>query len=219
MSRRHADEAPIRVSKIDVHPSIHQYKSMKWLTFLVMIGLLHAEPEQRVQEVRGWYQKIEESTAIKQLEVKFEAENDPLFGNLTVREYADGLSAVTLSYVAGAHGGTDEYFYFKDGELFFVFEVDQSWRFSGGADASGEHAATIDTRIENRYYYDAGKCIRRLSRSAKAADAMKLPAMIAKVNSKQVEPGESASVLLKRAPMLLAAKNAKDVLASFGLED
>ena len=192
---------------------------MKKLAFLLLASALvatsftQAGPAERVTEIRGWYDAIQKAKPTAERKIEFESDSEPLSGDCTIRDYDGGWQAITLSYTAGDHGGADEHFYFKDGTLFFVYVVSSSWQFAEGS--TDDKPKTKDTRTEDRYYYDGATSIRRLTRSATAEDAEKLPAAVAKLEQKQADPGEEAKELQARAARLRTAKKAADVLKAF----
>jgi hypothetical protein len=179
-------------------------------------SLALAGPAERVTEIRGWYETIQKAKPTAERKIEFEAESEPLSGDCTIRAYDGGWQAITLSYAAGDHSGADEHFYFKDDTLFFVYVVSSSWQFAEGS--TDDKPKSKDTRTEDRYYYDGATCVRRLTRSATAGDAEKLPALVAKLDQKQTEPGEEAKELHTRAGQLRTAKKAADILKAFDAE-
>lgn len=182
-----------------------------WMMALALSAL--GGPEARVAEIREWYAAIQGGKPSAERKVEFEADDEPFSGTLVARDYAGGLKAVTVSYVAGDHGGSDEHYYFKDGVLFFVFEVRHRWQFAPGG--TPEQPRTEDTRTEVRYYFDAETCIRQLQRSASSDDAEKLPAILAGLEQRAVEPGEEAERIRVRGGKLRGADAADAVLAAF----
>ncbi|WP_193214989.1 hypothetical protein [Luteolibacter marinus] len=186
---------------------------MKRFLLLALIGSLHAAPAERVKEIRGWYQTIQEATAKKERTIKFE--DEPLSGTLTVREFDSGFAAVTLSFGA-EHGEGDDHYYFKDGELFFVFSVHTLWQFAPRPGDDGTNPTTVDTRSETRLYYEDGKCIRKLTKSASSEDRDSLPAKVGKMESTEEALKESDEVHAKRGALLLKATDAGEVLKAFG---
>ncbi|RYD63560.1 MAG: hypothetical protein EOP83_11885, partial [Verrucomicrobiaceae bacterium] len=170
-------------------------------------------PEERVAEIRKWYDIVQGSKHTAERKIAFEAEGEPLSGDVAIRDFDGGWKMVIASYGAGDHAGIEEKFYFKDGKLFFAHIVTIYWRFH--PDSTDEKPKTIDTRTEDRYYYDDQTCVRRLNRSATSDATEKLAAIVAKLEQKQVEPGDEAKTGRERAGKLLVAKTAADVLAAF----
>ena len=189
---------------------------MKWLMFLALIGVLQAEPGERVKEIRGWYQTLQDAKPTRERAIKFEAQDEPFAGTMTVREFAGGFAAVTASY-GSEHGGADEHLYFKDGELFFVYDVENAWHFIDAFEENGIDSKTAETRREKRFYFEGGKCIRQLARSLTEEDAGTLAAKLAKIESEEVEPGDEAAEFLIRGSLLLKATKPEDVLKAFGI--
>ncbi|HEY1122068.1 MAG TPA: hypothetical protein VGE67_10730 [Haloferula sp.] len=181
------------------------------LAFLALAVSAFAGPDERVADIRKWYDTVQKAKHTTERKIAFEAESEPLNGDVTVRDFDGGWKTVVASYGV-EHAGVDEHFYFKDGALFFAYVVSHYWRFH--PDSTDEKPKTIDTRTEDRYYYDGKTCVRRLTRSA-TEDVEKVDAVVAKLEQKQVEPGDEAKALFERGGKLLVAKTGADVLASF----
>ena len=191
-----------------------------FLLLLVTCGLMAtaiAGPDERVAEIRKWYDTVQKAKPTAERKIAFEAESEPLIGDVTIREYDDGWKAVVASYGAGDHAMIDEHFYFKEGKLFFSYIVTTYWRFH--PDSTDEKPKTVDTRTEDRYYYDGETCIRCLTRSATSEEGDKLAAIVGKLEQKQVdpakEPDKNGKADAKRAGKLLVAKTAAELLAAF----
>ena len=188
---------------------------MKWhlpiLAFLALATVAIASPDERVADIRKWYETVQKAKSTAERKIEFEAESQPMSGDITVRDFDGGWKTVVVS-AGGEHAGADEHLYFKDGALFFAYVVNHYWRFH--PDSTDEKPKTLDTRTEDRYYYDGKSCVRRLTRSA-TGDADKVDAVVTKLEQKQIEPGDEAKALLERAGKLLVAKTGADVLAAF----
>jgi hypothetical protein len=190
----------------------------KCLLFLASFGLAAtaiAGPDERVAEIRKWYDTVQKAKPAAERKIAFEAESDPISGDVTFRDFDGGWKVVAASYVSGSHAEIDEEFYFKDGKLFFAYIVTTYWRFH--PNSTDEKPKTIDTRTEDRYYYDDKTCIRCLTRSATSEETDKLAAIVAKLEQKQIDPHKDPAMegIPKRAGKLLEAKAAADVLAAF----
>jgi hypothetical protein len=189
------------------------------LLLLATLGLsasVIAGPDERVAEIRKWYDTVQKAKPAAERKIAFEAESEPLNGEVTIRDFEGGWKTVSASYGAGDHAMIDEHFHFKDGKLFFAYIVTTYWRFH--PESTDEKPKTIDTRTEDRYYYDGKTCVRRVTRSATSEETGQLAAIVAKLEQKQIEPGDEAKTKLASAGKLLAAKTAADVLAAFGVE-
>lgn len=186
---------------------------------LALSLVANGEPvDERVSTIRGWYSEIQAAEADGGHLIKFESGKDAFMGTAQVREFNGALASVHVSYSDGDHGGADEYYYFKHGELFFVFEVISSWKFDPDK-GTPDQPATLDTRVENRFYYDHRRCVRQLTRSATASDAAKLVKLTATTDNQIVKPGDHAAELQKRGDRLLKASSAADILAIYGISD
>ncbi|MCW1924424.1 hypothetical protein OKA05_17795 [Luteolibacter arcticus] len=188
-------------------------KLVLFLAVLCFSSTAFAGPDERVAEIRQWYDAVQKLKPSAERKIAFEAKDDPLSGDLAVKDFDGGWKSIVVSYSAGDHGEIDEHYYFKDGKLFFAYVVATHWRFH--PDSTDENPKTIDTRSEDRYYYDGETCVRRLTCNATSDDAEKLPAMVAKLEQKKVEPGDEAKTQRERAVKLFGAKTAAEVLAAY----
>jgi hypothetical protein len=206
------------------HCSIDRRKTESHLPIMKRTALLAvlcftagalAGPEEKVSDIRGWYETIQKAKPTKERKVPFEADAEPVSGDLVVRDYEGGWKAVTLS-LGAEHGGADEHFYFKDGVLFFAHVVTTHWQFAGEKDDGT--SAVAETRKEDRYYYDGENCVRQLSRSATFTDEKDPAAQLAKVAQKTVEPGDESKKLRRRAIALRDATTGEAVIRALELE-
>jgi len=186
------------------------------LVVLALASTVAAGPDERVTEIRKWYGTVQKAKPTAERKIAFEAESEPLSGEVTIREFDGGWKTVLASYGAGDHAMIDQHFHFKDGKLFFTYVVTTYWRFH--PDSTDEKPKTIDTRTEDRYYYDDATCVRRLTRSATSEEVDKLAAVVGKLEQKEIEPGDEAKKGRELAAKLLGAKTKGDVLAAFGVE-
>ena len=186
------------------------------MIFWLMMGVLSsvwAGEKERVADIRKWYEAVQEGKPKSEKKVKFEAANEPLAGEVTYREYADGLKAITISYSAGDHGGAEEHYYYRKGELFFAFLEQGSWRFDG-QDSKGE-SSTRDTLVEQRLYLEEGKCFRLLRRVVSGSDPEKLKALMKETPHKKEEPDDETAAIFRRGLALLETKTDAEVLKVF----
>ena len=185
-----------------------------WLGLMVTVM---GGQEDRLADIRKWYGQIQSAKPASKQEILFEAANEPLAGEMTVRKYAGGLMAITLGYGAGDHGGADEHYYFRNGELFFIFVEESTWRFTGEEGADGNPKVHTTLR-ELRYYLDGGKCFRLLDRKIAGPSTDDLEKKLRKMAQKSLKPGDDAVEIIQRGQTLAKAKNARDILKSFAAE-
>lgn len=177
----------------------------------LVVGIAQAGVEERVGVIRKWYAAIDGGKPVSTKKIKFDAGGEPFGGDMVIRHYPDGLASVTVDYTSGDHGGSTDHYYFRNGDVFFVFEVMQSWSFS--ADSTGDHPQSEDTRTENRYYYDAeGRCIRQLTRSATSKQADELAKILSKKKQTTETPDVAAEVHHDRAKRFLNATTGDEVM-------
>ncbi len=177
------------------------------------VSLASADVEDRVSQIRKWYAAIDEGQPVSMKTYELEVADDLFTGKATVRHYADGLASVTVDYTAGDHGGGTDHYYFRNGDLFFVYEVTDSWQFAPGG--TTEDPKTIDTRTERRFYYDAGSCVRQLERTVTGPEGDKLAVRLSEMEQQEVEPDGSATMHGDRAKALLNAESAGEITAIY----
>lgn len=150
--------------------------------------------EEAVREIRSLYNTIE-GKRLRSAKIEFETQDEPIFGTLT--RYYDGVDLVKahLSYGVGDHGATDAYFYYRGGELFFVFASDGTWMFTGATLPNGE-SETIDAVTEHRLYLSGGRLVRHLTKEAKSKNPDQLKGLIAKAANVSGTDSERAQVLV-----------------------
>ena len=185
------------------------------LTQLVA-GTLSADLAADLATIRKQYADVEATKPTSTKELKLQAKSGPFEGDLTISQYANGLSKLFISYVATDHGGADETYYFGKEGLFFVLVADYSWRF-GGANEKGE-PATIDRLTEKRLYFKDGKCVRQLTRSVESQDAKELGTLIVKEKNKTVAPEKDTAPYFKRGLALRSATTPAEVLSIYDAE-
>ena len=189
-----------------------------YFTFFILApsSRVSADTQSEIASIRKLYAKIEGARPLRSQKFEFNVEGGPMEGTITRDEYEGALIRITLSYVSSDHGGADQTFYFGSEGLFFAFEVASSWKF--GKPAPNGDSTTIDRRIENRFYFAEGQCIRQLRRSAQAADAKQLPRLIGDEKNVTVEPGEEAATVFKRALALRGITTGDEAARYFELE-
>lgn len=164
--------------------------------------------EERVKEIRSRYNEIE-SAKLKGRKVEFEGESEPITASCTTYTEGGEVVKVHLSW-GGDHFASDEYFYYADGQLLFVYASDGSWRFTGETLANGE-SETIDEVIEHRVYVSDGAVIRHLEKSASAGKADAIPALLAKAESRPGDDAGRAATLVEHGHAAASVKTAADL--------
>ena len=169
---------------MESHPTRRQAAALI-LSTLILPGLPRTradETEALVKDIRERYNQIE-GAKLRPVELEFTSDSDPVSGTFTRYYRGDELVKVKLSYAMGDHGGSDEYFYYQNGQLFFAVATDTAWGFSGETLPNGE-SGTIDTAIEHRVYFSKGILIRHLSREVKSKDPDALAGLLAKATNR-----------------------------------
>lgn len=152
-----------------------------------------ADAEVIVKDIRERYNRIE-SAKLRPQEIEFTSDSDPVSGTFTRYFQGDSLVKIKLSYGMGDHGGSEEYYYYDQGELFFAFATDSTWGFSGETLPNGE-SGTIDTAIEHRAYFFDGSLVRHLSREVKSKDPAALSGLLKKATNQPSTDSDRASRL------------------------
>ncbi len=175
------------------------------------------ELEAEVARIRQYYAEVEALQELKKEDLVFKCEGDSMEGVLTRRFKRDTGKVVRLDlgYLAGGHGGSDEMYYYRDGQVFFVLVSDSWWQFSGEKEGK-----TIDTMRERRYYFSAGKCIRVLEKKVTAAKPDFLRSLIVKAENRELDLGEAESKrlvaeVMEKARALPQLKDAEAVVKFF----
>lgn len=152
-----------------------------------------ADAEAIVKDIRERYNRIE-GAKLRPKEIEFTSDSDPVSGTFTRYYQGDALVKIKLSYGMGDHGGSEEYYYYDQGRLFFAFATDSAWSFSGETLPNGE-SGTIDTAIEHRAYYSDGALVRHLSREVKSKDPAAISALLKKATNQPSTDSERAARL------------------------
>lgn len=165
-------------------------------TLLVAPGLRADPVEDQVKNIRARYNAIE-GAKLPGTKVEFESQDEPLSGSCTTYAQGGAVVKVHISWGAGDHGASDEYYYYDTNGLFFVYATDGSWGFTGNTLPNGE-SETVDTTIEHRVYLAGGEIIRHLKKEARSTNAGALPGLIAKAPNLPANDPERAGELLRR---------------------
>jgi hypothetical protein len=163
--------------------SLLSQRNSKGLIFSALFSLLPLlgyteNSEAIIKDIRARYNQIE-GAKLRSQEIEFTSDSDPVSGTFTRYYQGDALVKIKLSYSMGDHGGSEEFFYYDQGELFFVFATDTAWGFSGETLPNGE-SGTVDTAIEHRVYFRQGAVVRHLSREVKSKDPTAISALLQK---------------------------------------
>jgi len=164
-------------------------------TVFVLPAMSAEESAAIIKDIRGRYAEIEKAK-LRTETVKFDSETERISGICTLSFLQDKLVKVKLSYDAGDHGGSDEYFYYQDGKLIFAFATDSSWQFGGKPRPDGG-VGTIDTVAEHRVYFAKGKVVQHLAKQVSSSDGKEIPALLERTPNEVSEDTERAQSLKK----------------------
>ncbi|MEM1443171.1 MAG: hypothetical protein AAGF67_12570 [Verrucomicrobiota bacterium] len=165
--------------------------------FSLTASVALADPvEDAVSDIRAKYNQIEGGKLDKQV-IEFAPEDDPSYGKVT--KYFQNGQLVKANYVFGAgdHGGADETYYYHNGQLFFIYVAQSSWRFTGNTLSNGE-SETIDSMVEHRLYFQNGNLIRHLRKEVESTNYDALGSLIAKAKNQPHQDPSMASAAKMR---------------------
>lgn len=176
----------------------HTRRLIAALFFSLLAGALmpvaHADStEDAVSDIRARYNQIE-GKKLRSEKIDFEATDGPGSGSCTRYYQGSELVKIHLAYSLGDHGGSDEYYYYTGGQLFFAFATDSSWAFTGKTLPNGE-SETIDSATEHRAYFVEGTLIRHLFREAQSKDPKSLNSLLNKLPNKPCPDADRAAGL------------------------
>jgi hypothetical protein len=86
-------------------------------------------------------------------------------GRFMIYSEGDDVRMATHDFSAGGHSGEVQYWYFRQGELFFHMRETGYWQFGGELtlqEDGSETPGTIDHLTEERHYIVDGKVVRKL---------------------------------------------------------
>jgi len=158
------------------------------------------QADKMVKGIRSLYSSIEDG-AKKSKTFSVQADEGPEEGKMTIYLQNGRLAKIHISYILGDHGGSDEYFYYNNGELIFAYLSDSSWRFSGKQKADGNQE-TIDKLTEYRLYLNQGKIIRSLKKTTESSNPKALKALIKKAKNEPCNDLPLLSEIQKRGTTL-----------------
>jgi hypothetical protein len=181
------------------------------LLMVVATGFAVAGVEDRVAAIRKWYAQIEAAKADSTKSLKFDAaENGPFSGDAVIRWYPGGLASVTVNCSYGDHDSQTDHYYYRNGKLFFMYQVATYWQFSEGS--TDTNPKTKDTRTEGRYYFDGDTCVRQLMRTATSSNGEELAKILSKKEQTSQEPDPFAASLPAKAAVLLDATRGQEII-------
>ncbi len=158
------------------------------------------QADKLVKGIRSLYSSIEDG-AKKSKAFSVQADDGPEEGKMTIYLQNGKLAKIHISYILGDHGGSDEYFYYNNGELFFAYLSDSSWRFSGKLLPDGT-AGTTDRITEYRLYLNQGKFIRSLKKTIESSNPNALKSLIKKAKNEPCNDLTLLSEIQKRGTTL-----------------
>ena len=98
----------------------------------------------------------------------YECPNFPEEGTITFYSDSVGIRMIENEAVQGSHGGETATYYLKNGQLFFVYQVQSYWSFAQGSDQ--ENPSTVDHVSEYRFYLYENELIKCLVKNYSAKD-------------------------------------------------
>jgi hypothetical protein len=98
----------------------------------------------------------------------YECPNFPEKGTITFYSDSTGVRMIENEAVQGSHGGETATYYLKNGQLFFVYQVQSYWSFAEGSDH--DNPSTVDHVSEYRFYLHKNELIKCLVKNYSAKD-------------------------------------------------
>tara|TARA_R110002096_G_scaffold301473_1_gene496377 strand:- start:1207 stop:1821 length:615 start_codon:yes stop_codon:yes gene_type:complete len=165
--------------------------------------------EDAVTDIRGKYNQIEGAN-MQSNRIAWESDQEPASGTL-VKYFSNGsVAKIHFSFAEGDHGGSDEYYYYWNGQLFFSFVTQSYWKFSGQTLANGE-SGTTDIAVEHRLYFSNGSLIRHLKKEAESANASALSGILAKKDNQNYQDLDLSNAVLSRGTRAPSVSNGSGI--------
>jgi len=118
-----------------------------------------------IEEIRKKYATIKKATYDT---VSFTYDCQPFGGKLIY--HRDGDQLRMIEHIAWAeHGESKTEYCYWDGQVFFIFDEVNYWRFTGEEDPVDGGPVTIDVMEQKRYYFKDEKAIRCLKKTAEGS--------------------------------------------------
>tara|TARA_R110000850_G_scaffold142269_1_gene264318 strand:- start:4454 stop:5110 length:657 start_codon:yes stop_codon:yes gene_type:complete len=165
--------------------------------------------EDAVKDIRSKYNQIEGSDS-KSSKIEWESDQEPAYGTLTKYFQNGNLAKIHFNFGEGDHGGSDEYYYYWNGTLIFVFVNQSYWRFSGGTLPNGE-SETIDVSAEQRLYFSNGSLIRHLRKEAQSTNASALSRILGETSNENFNDPEFANAAMRRGTLAPGVSDVRGV--------
>ncbi|MCB1304159.1 MAG: hypothetical protein KDK37_07775 [Leptospiraceae bacterium] len=161
--------------------------------------------EVHIQSVRRVYGEAMKAPLSK---IEFECEEEPYLGEIQMRK-KDG-KLIWISYSGGyEHGATTYEALIDNGEVIFAMKEESSWNFDIDHPAGDDGVGfTVDSAVQDRYYFMDGEVLRALRKEAEAK-SFKKETLDKKLNAAPNRPNpspEGPEVLSKVNALLRALK-------------
>ncbi|MDF1737799.1 MAG: hypothetical protein P1U86_01470 [Verrucomicrobiales bacterium] len=143
-------------------------------------------------------------TAVKQIRADYNATENAKLKTVVIKlpedaevvelkkYFMNGALVKMVFTTGGDHGAVTNSYYFKNGDLYFVYQSSGGWSF----DPTGPEGTTIDTGGEQRIYYQGGLAIRHLVKKVASRDGNQITKLLAKADNKAVNDPEAANGLM-----------------------
>ena len=177
------------------------------LTFgLLSTSIIQAQNDP-IAQIKMQYAAIEGTKNLKK--VSFSAEVPG--GELDIAQFlqADGTLKKLVLNLSSEHYSATETYYYNNGQVFFVFETQYSWRFS--AKSTPEKPVTLDSAFQYRYYVHNGQVIKLLEKTAQPEQGDKLNALLSKAANKAQKVEKIHHRKLIKAQVLPLVSSSKEL--------
>lgn len=174
-----------------------------------------ADPvEDAVKDIRAKYNAIESASLETQV-IEFAPDDDPSYGKVTKYFQNGQLVKANFVFGEGDHGGADETYYYYNGQLFFIYVAQNSWRFTGKTMANGE-SETVNSLVEQRLYFSNGSLIRHLRKEVESSNYEALASMVAKAPNQPHQDLALASAAKMRGFQIPGVGSWQDIATMLG---
>lgn len=158
-----------------------------------------ADVEATIKQIRADYNATE-SAKMQTQDIALDEDAEVV---KMTKYYKDGELAKIKYVTGGDHGYSTDYFYYKGGRLYFVFEESSFWSF----DTNGPEGTTIGTAVERRVYFGDNGVIRHLLKEVKARDESKLAGLLKKTANQPVRDADAVIDLENTGYILMDINN------------
>jgi hypothetical protein len=159
--------------------------------------------ETAISQIRADYNATE-NARLKTVVIKLPEDAEVI----ELKKYFLNGALVKMVFTAGGdHGASTDSYYFKNGDLYFVYQSTGGWSF----DSNGPEGTTIDTGGEQRIYYQGGRAIRHLVKKVSSRDGNQIIKLLGKADNVIVSDPDPANGLMNAGYRLANVNSQADL--------